>query len=309
MTVSLQHLRAFLAIAREGGVSRAARRLNLAQPTLSQQLKAIEARYGAALFEDRKPPLRLTPLGRELLALTERLFEDASAIEDLLEGGGPGRLGHLRLGSDSPVYAARMAARLRARHPDLAIAVRMGNARETLHRLDDGGVDAAIVCDPPEDPHRVTAHLFADRLVAALPVDNPYTEGSFPLAALVRERLLVREAGSSTRAAVDRLLDQAKIRPADVIELQSREAIREGVALGLGVSILLASECPPDPRLARADLVCPEGVDPPRFEGRVVCRAERARMRLLRAVFDAAAAIAEDERAHVPGAEAGRAMP
>ena len=74
MAVSYQHLRAFYGIAVDGGVSRAARRLNVSQPTLSQQLKALEERYGVTLFEGRKVPLRLTEAGRGLFALTEKLF-------------------------------------------------------------------------------------------------------------------------------------------------------------------------------------------------------------------------------------------
>ncbi|HEX4739793.1 MAG TPA: LysR family transcriptional regulator [Caulobacteraceae bacterium] len=58
MSVNYQHLRAFYAIASAASVSRAARGLSLAQPTLSQQLKALEDRYHVVLFEDRKPPLR-----------------------------------------------------------------------------------------------------------------------------------------------------------------------------------------------------------------------------------------------------------
>src|SRR5579862_9327373 len=70
VTVNHQHLRAFHVIATEGSISRAARRLNVAQPTLSQQLKALEERHKAALFEGRKPPLRLTTFGQQLFDLT-----------------------------------------------------------------------------------------------------------------------------------------------------------------------------------------------------------------------------------------------
>src|ERR1700744_295386 len=74
LALNYQHLRAFHAIASAASVSRAARLLSLAQPTLSQQLKALEDRHRVVLFEDRKPPLRLTAQGRELFALTQRLF-------------------------------------------------------------------------------------------------------------------------------------------------------------------------------------------------------------------------------------------
>src|ERR1700761_8641094 len=130
MTANFQHLRAFHAIAIEGGVSRAARRLNVSQPTLSQQLKALEARHGVSLFEGRRSPLKLTPAGRELLALTHRLFTTAADID-----------GMLGLGSDSPYYAAKLLDLFRRRHPHAAVQVRMGNAREVMHWLSEAQID------------------------------------------------------------------------------------------------------------------------------------------------------------------------
>lgn len=105
MAANLQHLRTFHAIALDGGVSRAARRLNVAQPTLSQQLKALEARHGVSLFESRKTPLRLTAAGRELFGLTQRLFGVVGEIDAMLGDGGAA-VDMLRLGADNPFYAA-----------------------------------------------------------------------------------------------------------------------------------------------------------------------------------------------------------
>ena len=255
MAVNHQHLRAFHAIATETSVSRAARRLNVAQPTLSQQLKALEARHRVVLFENRKPPLRLTAAGRELFALTQRLFAASNVIDEFLRDDSDERPAAARLGSDSPIYAARVAERLRARFPDLTIQVRIGNARETLKALADAQVDAAVVSDPPGDNHYTYEPLFADRLMVAMPADHPHAKSRyFPLAALGQARLLVREPFSRTRTAMEHLLSQAEVAPAEVLELHTRETIREGVALGLGIGMFISSECPPDPRIAYAPL-------------------------------------------------------
>src|ERR1700759_4950409 len=105
MAVNHQHLRAFHAVATDGSVSRAARRLNVAQPTLSQQLKALEERHQMPLFEGRKPPLRLTAAGRQLFTLTQKLFATSDDIDDLLGDGNDPTLSAVRLGSDCPIYA------------------------------------------------------------------------------------------------------------------------------------------------------------------------------------------------------------
>ena len=287
MAVSHQHLRAFHAIASEASVSRAARRLSVAQPTLSQQLKALEDRHRVLLFENRKPPLRLTPAGRELYALTQRLFDASSVIEEFLSDDADQQPRSIRLGSDSPIYAARVTSRLIARFPELQVQVRIGNARETLKALTEAQVDAAIVSDPPGDNHFAYELLFADRLMVAMPVDHPQAKNRFfPLEALAEARLLVREPSSRTRTAMEHLLNREEVSPAEMLELHTRETIREGVALGLGVGMFISSECPPDSRIVYAPLET--SAKTPDMAGYVVCLTERRRTRLMRAIMEIA---------------------
>jgi DNA-binding transcriptional LysR family regulator len=288
VTVNHQHLRAFHAIASEANVSRAARRLNVAQPTLSQQLKALEERHRVVLFENRKPPLRLTAAGQELFALTQRLFAASSVIDEFLSEDPSERPVTARLGSDSPIYAARLVEKLRARIPEVTIQVRIGNARETLKALHEAQVDAAVVSDPPGDNHYTYEPLFTDRLMVAMPAGHPHARSAFfPLSALAQATLLVREPTSRTRMAMEHLLDQAEVTPAEILELHTRETIREGVALGLGVGMFISSECPPDPRIAYAPLEPTPGA--PQLAGYLVCLTEHRRTALMRAVMGIAA--------------------
>lgn len=288
MTVNHQHLRAFHAVAADGSVSRAARRLNVAQPTLSQQLKALEERHQVRLFDGRKPPLRLTDAGRRLFLLTQKLFATSSDIDDLLGDSNDPNLGAIRLGSDCPIYAARLAHALRGMHPAMTIQVRIGNARETIQALADGQIDAAIVSDPPGDNLFAYEPLYVDKLMVALPASHPRAgDLSFPIEALADERLLLREPSSRTRAASEQILSAMQVTPLDVIELHTRETIREGVVLGLGVSLFISLECPPDTRLAYLPLA--HARTEPCLTGYIVCLAERRRTRLLRSVMEAAA--------------------
>jgi DNA-binding transcriptional LysR family regulator len=281
-----EHLRAFHAIATEGSFSRAARRLNLAQPTLSQKIKALEDRHQAVLFEGRRPPMRLTPMGRELFALTQRMFATSVEIDELLGDSTVAASRPVRLGSDSPIYAARLAQALSIAQPDAAMEVRIENASETLRQLQDGKVDVAIICDPPMDGQFFCEPLFADYLRIAVACDHPLANTAvFPLEALVQERLLLRESGSKTRAATDSLLAAAEVAPKRIIELNSREAIREAIALGLGVSLFFSTECPPDKRLAFPRL--DRQGDRAQLTGYLVCRVEQRRTAFMRSVLKA----------------------
>jgi DNA-binding transcriptional LysR family regulator len=290
VSVNHQHLRAFHAVAIEGSFSRAARRLNVAQPTLSQQIKALESRHQASLFEGRRPPLRLTALGRELFDLTQRMFATSGEIDELL-GDSVGTAARvIRLGADSPHYAARLARSLILLHPEIALEVRIDNARTTLRGLQDAVVDVAIVSDPPMDNQFIYEPLFVDSLNVAVPADHALAHMSrFPLAALADERLLIREPASKTRAASEMLLASADVTPRWTLELHSREGIREAIALGVGVSLFFSSECPPDKRLA---FVRPDReADRAQLTGYVVCRLERRRTALMRSVLKAAESI------------------
>lgn len=291
MPVNHQHLRAFHAIATEGSFGRAARRLNVAQPTLSQQIKALEARHQAALFENRRPPLRLTPLGQALLGMTQRLFATSVEIDELLGDGAEGAPTLVRLGADSPAYVARLASALVRDNPALGLEIRIDNARDTLRRLQDALADAAVVSDPTFEGAFVYEPLFADRLCLVASADHPLAgAAAFPLARIAEERLILREPSSKTRQATERLLSDAEIVPAMVVEAHGREVIREAIAAGLGVSLFFSSECPPDARL-RAIPLEGGGVGP-KLTGYLVFRAERRRTLLMQRLVVAARSLA-----------------
>jgi aminoethylphosphonate catabolism LysR family transcriptional regulator len=283
MVANYQHLRAFHSIAVEGGVSRAARRLNVSQPTLSQQLKALESRHGVSLFEGRKAPLRLTAAGRDLFALTQKLFATAADIDEMLGGSASLTGGILRLGSDNPAYAANVVSSFRQRHPQTEVQVRMGNAREVMDWLGEAQIDAALASDPPGDASFSYQPLASDWLACALPHAHSLAAlDTVPIQALACETLLLREPTSKTRAFTERALTEAGVRPAAVLELHGRETIRECIARGLGISVFFSSECPPDTRIVYRPLSAGERNYV--LRSYLVCQNERRRSALMRAL-------------------------
>ena len=296
MAASYQHLRAFHAIAVEGGVSRAARRLNVSQPTLSQQLKALEARHGVALFEGRRAPLSLTTAGRDLFILTQRLFATAADIDGLLGETSSLTGGVLRLGSDSPYYAAQVVNRFYRLHPGAAIEVRTGNAGEVMRWLSEAKIDAALASDPPGDTAFSYDPVFTDRLICAVPAGHPLTQhAAIPVDALASEVVLLREPTSKTRAFTERVLGDAAVTPSAILEFQGRETIREAIALGLGVSLFFSSECPPDRRIDYRPL--DTGDHAYELRGFLLCQSERRRTTLMRALTATVAAMRDGSAA------------
>lgn len=294
MSVNFTHLRSFYAVACERSVSCAARRLNISQPTLSKQLKALEDRHKAKLIEGSRPPLTLTEAGRALFEKAERLFMLADEIgallgEDEIESGAL-----LRLGTDSPPHAAVFMAAFKAEVPQAHFRVTIANALQTNELLLKAQVDIGIICEPPVENGYTYAPLYTDRLVAILPAAWP-DDGSpsLPLERLTRETLLVREATSRTLATSNRLLASAEIVPHRIMELHSREMIREAVAQGIGMSLMFERECAPDPRIRVLPLETRSALV--EVKGYLAVRTERRRMPLVRRSLEIARAISESE--------------
>ncbi len=290
--VNHQHLRAFHAVAADGSISRASRRLGVSQPTLSQQLRTLELRHGVALFDGRRQPLELTDIGQRLFALTGKLFALADEVEQVLDQAVSAKDATLRIGSDSPVYAARLVAAYAEENPAVTVRVRIGNAEEVISWLRDGQLDAAIGSDPPIESAFSYQPLYCDQLAVALPLHHPLAERTdVPLTELYGETLLLREATSRTRRATEALFEQAGITPRRIIEFHTRETIREAIALGLGVSLFYSAESPPDPRI----VTCAISADTPlpSFTGHLICQADQRRAAPMRALFQAAEELAK----------------
>ncbi len=291
MAANFQHLRAFHAVASEGSIVRAARKLAVSQPTISEQLRTLEQRHQVPLFQGRKPPLVLTGAGRSLFALTQRLFSVSGEIDQFLSQSMTSGGLELRLGSDSPTYAARFVAAYPARRPGARVQVRIGNAGEVVAWLKAGEVDAIIACDPPIDASLAYQAIYRDQLVLGLPCDHPFAGSpSAPLSLIHGSTLLLREAPSRTRETSLHMLSCAGIEPAETIELHTRETIREAIAIGVGVSMFYSAECPPDPRI----VYLPLGCEVPIQTGYVMCLADQRRTPLARSVFETAATLTSE---------------
>ncbi len=226
-------------------------------------------------------------MGCELLALTQRMFATAEEIDNLLGKNPSGDKLALRLAADSPIYAARLVQEMLRVEPALDVVVQIENSQQTLGRLLDARANVAIVSDPQIDPRFAYKPLFVDYLKVLVPAGHRLAGAAvYPLAALANDCLLIREPSSKTRGATDSLLRAHDLHPPRTIELHSREAIREAVALGMGISLFFSAECPFDSRMAVLE---PEfQPDASLLTGYVVSCVEHRRSLLMRRVFQAA---------------------
>ncbi|MCC6467069.1 MAG: LysR family transcriptional regulator, partial [Alphaproteobacteria bacterium] len=230
------HLRAFHAVVEQGGVTQAAAWLGLTQPTLSSQVKALQARYGVRLVERSGRGVEPTELGQALHALTRRFFAVEAEMAAMLEQARDPKRGRLRLGADAPAHVVPELALFSRRHPGVRLSVTLGNSRAVLEALLDRRCDVAVIADPPRDRRLHTLPLRTDRLLALVPAGHPWAaRRAVAFGQFAREKLVLREAGSRTRAVLEAALAAAGAKPEDALEMGSREGVLESIAAGLGV--------------------------------------------------------------------------
>ncbi|HVL73473.1 MAG TPA: LysR substrate-binding domain-containing protein [Beijerinckiaceae bacterium] len=287
--MSVAGLRAFHLVAQAGSFTKAARAGRVSQPTLSAQVRGLEEAHGVRLFDRRGRGVALTPLGQSLYAVTARLFTAEDEAMDLLAGARTLGRGHLRVAADSASHVMPLLAELKRRHGGLTFSLRIGNSSDVLAQVLDYAADVAVTALQTSDPRIHSLRLRPDRLVVFVPVDHPLAgRAGIPIGALKGADLVIRERGSITREVFESRLAEAGVRPGALVEVQSREAVREAVAAGFGIGIIFESEFGRDPAFAKLDVT---GADLAVAEY-VVCLEERRRIPLVRGFLDAVRATA-----------------
>ena len=200
--MDLRQLRTFLAVAEERHFGRAAQRLRVAQPAVSQQIRALEADLGGRLFDRPSRSVELTPAGQTLLAGTADILDRVAQLAEATRATGRALRGELRLNyaRTAPVgVATDIVEEFRRRHPEVSLTVDTVTTARSIEQLRDGTRDAAFVRLPLDAAHDLDViEVGRDPLVAALPATHRLARRrTVSRADLQRERLVFwpREQG------------------------------------------------------------------------------------------------------------------
>ena len=238
---SLRRLRVFEAVARHRSFSRAAAELHLTQPAISMQVRQLEEEIGLPLVEQMGRRLDVTPAGREIVAcaraLAQRLRE-ADEVLAAMKGAGGGELA-ISTVSTAKYHVPMLLAEFRRRHPEVRVRLSVSNREQVVRDLADNSVDLAIMGTPPRGLDTI-AVPFARHPIAiiAAPGHALARRKRLPLAQLAGETFLIRERGSGTRSAMERVFRERRFHPRETIEMSSNETIKQAVMAGMGVSFL-----------------------------------------------------------------------
>lgn len=236
----------FLATVEEGSVTRAAERLLVAQPSLSQTLRALERELGVALFHRVGRGVRLTAAGQALVGPARQFLragnEARAAVGGVLElRAGTVELAALATLAVDPL--AELIGRFRERHPGVRVSVVEPESADGVRSLvRDGTCELGVAHLPLRDEQLVAHSLGEQELLFALPPDGAGAVHR-PLGAreLARTQMVVSPPGTSTRMLLEQALAAMGVTPQIAVETTAREAIIPLVLAGAGAALLPAS--------------------------------------------------------------------
>ncbi|HBP4736436.1 LysR family transcriptional regulator [Pseudomonas aeruginosa] len=248
--MELRHLRYFIAVAEELHFGRAAERLGISQPPLSQQIQALEEEIGARLFERTNRRVELTDAGRLFLDESRQVLAQVDKAVLLARRAHLGELGELKIGfTSSAPFTSTIPSSIHAfrkAHPDVHLDLQEMSSRQVLKALLEESLQVGVIrpLALPDAVHWV--ELFREPLVAVLRADHPLAAGSedgLAIAALAEEPFVFfpRSYGTGLYDQVIALTRQAGFSPRIAQEASEAMTIIGLVSAGLGVSILPAS--------------------------------------------------------------------
>lgn len=268
-------LKSFHMVARLGSITQAAKKLGLSQPTVTTQIRSLEGQYGVELFYRGGRRLTLSDEGARLLPMVQKLLQQEADIEFFLRNSGQVQ-GALRIGATAPYYVLDLVRGFRAQFPQCEVTLEIGNSQQVIEALEEYRVDLAASSQLVEDSRLTRLVLGHDPLVLAVHRQHPLAaHDRVPLSALAGHCLLMRESGSTTRVLSEILLREAGVAIGPLLEIGSRESIREAVLRNIGISIIARHEVPDNPQLKVVEL---EGA--PLIAEYLYCLKERRQARL-----------------------------
>jgi DNA-binding transcriptional LysR family regulator len=238
-TIDLDSLEIFCAVVAEGGVIRAAGKLNRVQSNVTTRIRQLEDRLGHKLFHRQGRSLALAPAGRRLLPYAERLLRLADEAERDIRSEQP--LGAFRLGSLESTAGSRLAPVLSSfhkRYPGVVVELVSGTTGALIKRVNAFEIEAAFVSEPFEAPELETAVVFDEELVlitarGVAPVTRPGD--------LAGATLIAFAQGCSYRRLLEQWLGKGGVVPTRSLEFSSYQAMIACVAAGTGFAIVPVS--------------------------------------------------------------------
>lgn len=244
MHITMRQLRAFEAVARLKSFSRAAEEMHVTQPTVSKQICLLHEQVDLPLLEQIGKKIFLTEAGQELYLTCSDWLDTLNRFEQTIANLKGLKQGRLKIAAvtTTKYFMPRVLGPFCAQFPGIDIAMEVINRDRLLERLSRNQDDLYVMGVPPEGLDIESEPFMENPLVVLAPASHPMANRKqIPFSELANETFLMREQGSGTRMAMERLFQKQGAAIKIKMELGSNEAIKQAVVGGLGLAMLSRS--------------------------------------------------------------------
>ncbi|MFC5589525.1 LysR family transcriptional regulator [Sporosarcina soli] len=238
-----QHLRVFVTVVEKGNFSRAAEELHMTQPAVSQYIKLLEQTYGEQLLDRSNKYVRLNKAGEIVYAHAKEILGLYTKMQRLLDDLANRATGHLSIGASytfGEYVLPHYIARLHEQFPLIKPSIVIGNSKEIAELVEGHQLDVGIIEGELQN-NQLSIEAFAEDtmyVVASAQHRLAQQIDEVKLSDLEEETWIIRELGSGTRAATEKIFHSLSIKPKDVMEFGSTQLVKESVESGLGLTFL-----------------------------------------------------------------------
>ncbi|QSN63286.1 LysR family transcriptional regulator [Caballeronia sp. M1242] len=245
--MEMRHLRYFVAVAEEKNFTRAAQRLNIAQPPLSRQIQQLEETLGVQLLERNSRPLKLTETGKFFYSHASQLLAQTAELESMTR-----RVGNIErslsvgfVGSTLYGLLPKIIRRFRDENPTVELSLHEMSTMDQLRALKEGRIDVGFGRIRNEDANIRRVVLREEKLIAALPFGHPLSTAKpvIALRDLLNETLIIfpKAPRPSYADQVLAAFDERGLKPRRIYEVRELQIALGLVAAGEGVSVVPSS--------------------------------------------------------------------
>jgi LysR family hydrogen peroxide-inducible transcriptional activator len=240
--MELHQLRYFVAVADEGNFSRAAAKVRVAQPSLSQQIRKLEAEIGQPLFDRLPRSVVLTEAGRCLLDYARQILAsigDARRCVDELKGKIAGDVAVGAIPTIAPYVLPELVVTFQNHYPDVTLHIVEDATERIVRRIETGELDVALASTCQKSPTLRIEHLGNEALLALVPEGHPLAkQAAVSFDDLKSQRFLLLHEMHCLSQQVHHLLESRRLHPEIALAGSQLSTIANMIAAGIGVSIV-----------------------------------------------------------------------
>lgn len=240
--MDIKQIRAFLAVAETGSVTRAAQMLHVVQPAVSRQLKVLEDELGVPLFERDRQGMLLTDAGRTFAERASRALRELDSARLEVRPARGELIGNVGIGllpSSCDLLAAPLAMAVRSQHPGIQITFTVGFTDHLSKWLEEGEIDAALLYNPDGSSKLSTTPLLLEPLcVCGTPAFGLDADDPLPIEVLGDHPLVLPSRKHGLRSLVDRACALSQVSMTIAAETNAQAVHKELVIQGIGLGVM-----------------------------------------------------------------------